>query len=82
MGREVNQPMPRITLSQELHARMTKEAAAQGMAVDQLVLEVLTSYMALRRLNRLSEYGRKQADTLGLTEEGVPRLIGEIRRET
>ena len=32
-------------------------------------LEALISYLALRQLDRLLEYGRKQADTLGLTED-------------
>ena len=53
----------------------------QGKTVDELVVEALTSYLGLQQLDHLSEYGRKRADALDLTEEDLPRLISEIRLE-
>jgi hypothetical protein len=66
--------MRTIALSDDLYERVSNEAGAHGMTVEQLVAEALTSYLAVRQFDRLSDYGRKQADELDLTEEDVSRL--------
>lgn len=74
-------PTRTVTLSDELYAQASREAQAEGKTTDEIAQDALTAYLALRRLDRLQEYGQQRADELGLTETDVPRLIAETRRE-
>jgi Arc/MetJ-type ribon-helix-helix transcriptional regulator len=46
-----------------------------------VVREALERYMADREWNKIFAYGEERARAMGLTEEDVPRLIAEYRRE-
>ena len=74
-------PTRTVTLTDELYDQAAREAQAEGKTLTRSPGR-LTAYLALRRLNRLQEYGQRRADELGLTEADVPRLIAETRRET
>ena len=75
-------PTRSVTLTDELYDQASREAAAEGKTTDELTRDALTAYIALRRLDRLQEYGQRRADELGLTEADIPRLIAETRRES
>lgn len=75
-------PTRTVTLTDELYDQASREAAAEGKTTDEITQDALTAYLALRRLDRLQEYGRRRADELGLTETDIPRLIAETRRES
>ncbi len=75
-------PTRTVTLPDELYEQASREAQAQGKTTDEIARDALTAYLALRRLDRLQEYGQQQADELGLTEADVLRLIAESRRES
>ena len=70
-----------VTISPELFARVTEEAAAEGTTADEIANEATKRYLALRRIDRLQRYGQKRAEELGITEDDVPRLIAESRAE-
>jgi aldehyde:ferredoxin oxidoreductase len=70
-----------VTISPELFARVTEEAAAEGTTADEIANEAMKRYLAVRRLDRLQRYGQKRAEELGITEDDVPRLIAESRAE-
>jgi hypothetical protein len=75
-------PTRTVTLTDELYDRASREALAEGKTTDEIARDALTAYLALRRLERLQEYGQQRADELGLTAADVPRLIAETRRES
>ncbi|MPZ98352.1 MAG: hypothetical protein GEU80_03270 [Dehalococcoidia bacterium] len=59
-------------------------ALEEGVSVGELLPEMLKAYrvkVAQQRLRRLQQYGARRARELGITEEDVPRLIEEYRRE-
>lgn len=70
-----------VALEPDLFARITEEAAAQGTTADEIANEATKRYLALRRLQKLQQYGQRRAEELGITEEDVPRLIAESRTE-
>ena len=70
-----------VTISPELFARVTEEAAAEGTTADEIANEAMKRYLAVRRVDRLQRYGHKRAEELGITEDDVPRLIAESRAE-
>lgn len=72
-------PQKNITLDPELFARITDEAAAEGRTTDELANDATKRYLALRRLDRLQQYGQGRAEELGITEDDIPRLIAESR---
>jgi hypothetical protein len=75
-------PSRTVTLSNELYDQASREAAAEGKTTDEIAQEALTAYLALRRLDRLQEYGQRRSDELGVTDAEVPRLIADARRES
>ena len=70
-----------VTISAELFARVTEEAAAEGTKADEIANEAMKRYLAVRRFDPLQRYGHKRAEELGITEDDVPRLIAESRGE-
>jgi len=75
-------PTRTVTLTDELYEQASREAAAEGKTTDEITRDALTAYLAVRRLDRLQQYGQRRADELGLTEADIPRLIAETRRES
>ncbi len=75
-------PTRTVTLTDDLYDQASREAEAEGKTADEITQDALTAYLALRRVDRLQEYGQQRADELGLTEADVPRLIAETRRES
>ncbi|RPI51189.1 MAG: hypothetical protein EHM55_19540 [Acidobacteria bacterium] len=69
------------TISPELFARVTEEAAAEGTTADEIANEAMKRYLAIRRVDRLQRCGHKRAEELGITEDDVHRLIAESRAE-
>jgi hypothetical protein len=74
-------PTRTVTLTDELYDQASREAAVEGKTTDEITRDALAAYLALRRLDRLQDYGQRRADELGLTEADIPRLIAETRRE-
>jgi len=70
-----------LKLPPDLAAGMEAIAAAEGKTRDQVYEDAAQRFLAGHRLHELAEYGQAQAKRLGLTEEDVPRLIRESRRE-
>jgi hypothetical protein len=56
-------------------------AEEERRALRELVQEALERYMADREWKKILAYGQERAKALGLTEQDVPRLIAEYRRE-
>jgi hypothetical protein len=61
----------------EIHAAAKEEHRAPG----ELVREALERYMEARAWRKIFTYGESRAKALGFTEDDVPRLIAESRRE-
>jgi hypothetical protein len=66
-----------VAIEPELFARITEEAAAEGMTADEIANEATKRYLALRRMDRLQRYGQKRAEELGIAEDDVPCVIAE-----
>jgi hypothetical protein len=56
-------------------------ARADGITTEELAADALRRYLAHRRLEELSKYGREQSARLGYTEDDVPGLIADSRRQ-
>jgi predicted transcriptional regulator len=65
----------------DLAAEIEAIAAEEHRAPGELVRDALERYKSDRDWQRLHAYGAARAKELGLTEEDVPRLIAESRRE-
>ena len=71
--------IPSIPVS--LMAELERVARAQDRSVSQVVADAVDRYIKDEQWQRLKAYGRERAGSLGLTEDDVPRLIDESRRE-
>jgi metal-responsive CopG/Arc/MetJ family transcriptional regulator len=65
------------SLLSEVQAAAAEEHRAPG----EIVREAIERYLDEREWRKLLAYGQERAQTLGLTEADVPRLIAEVRRE-
>ena len=70
-----------IHVSDELLAELQAKSQAEGKTVDELAEEALRKGLAERAWQDLLEYGRERGRASGYTEEDVPRLVKEWRRE-
>jgi hypothetical protein len=70
-----------IHLSDELLAELQARAQAEGKTVDGLAEEALRKGLEKHDWQDLLEYGRERGRTSGHTEEDVPRVVKEWRRE-
>jgi hypothetical protein len=78
-----------IALEPELLAQVGKLAQEEGKTADELANELLGPLLEIRtqaeardrRWQKLLDYGRGQAEKLGITENDVDRLIHEWRSE-
>lgn len=73
------QPIPTLPVS--LMAEVERVAREQERTVSQVVADAVDRYVKDERWQRLLAYGRERAGALGLTDDDVPRLIEESRRE-
>lgn len=70
-----------IRISDDLLAELQAEAQSEGKTVDELAEEALRKGLEDRKWQDLLEYGRERGRTSGYTEEDVPRVVKEWRRE-
>ena len=73
--------MATINVPEDLLAELREKAAAEGKSVDELASEALRKGLDERAWQDLLEYGRQTGRASGHTEEDVPRLVEEWRRE-
>ena len=70
-----------LHIPDDLLSAVNQAAGADGKTADEIAADALRRYLAHRKLDELGEYGREQSARLGYTEDDVPRLIAESRRE-
>ncbi len=70
-----------VHVSDELLAELRSKAAAEGKTVDQLAEEALRKGLEEQSWQDLLAYGRERGRASGYTEEDVPRVVKEWRRE-
>jgi len=68
-------------LPEDLQRELETQARAQGRPLGEVLSEAVRSYLHDTSWHSLIASGRQRAIDLGLTEEDVPRLIAETRRE-
>lgn len=75
--------MPAINLhvSDELLAELYTKAEAEGRSIDDLAEEALRQGLEDRVWHELLAYGRETGAASGYTEQDVPGLVKEWRRE-
>jgi hypothetical protein len=70
-----------ITLPDDLRQEMEAAAQAEGKSVDELFAEAARRMLRVKRLRALVSQNRIHAESQGLTESDVSRLIAEHRAE-
>ena len=70
-----------VHVSEETLAELQVKAAAEGKTVDELAEESLRRGLEERTWQDLLAYGSERGRASGYTEEDVPRLVKEWRRE-
>ena len=70
-----------IALPPALVAEIQAAADEEQRPVEEMLREAIERYLRNRRWQRIFAYGEERARTLGLSEEDIPRLIAESRRE-
>jgi plasmid stability protein len=73
--------MAMINVPEDLLAELRSKAAAEGKSVDEVASEALRQGLDKRAWQDLLEYGRQTGRASGYTDEDVPRLVEEWRRE-
>jgi predicted transcriptional regulator len=68
-------------LSQELIEKIEGCAREQNRKPSEVLEEAIGRYMALRRLERLSEKGERLARERSIREEDVQDLVQQVRQE-
>jgi len=70
-----------IHVSDELLAELQAKAQAEGKTVDELADEALRKGLEERSWQDLLAYGRERGRASGCTEEDIPQVVKEWRRE-
>jgi len=70
-----------VHVSDELLAELQAKAHAEGKTVDQLAEDTLRKALEERSWQELLEYGQERGRASGYTEEDVPQVVKEWRRE-
>ena len=70
-----------LTLPPALVAEVQAAADEESRPAGDVLREAVERYLRERRWQKIFAYGEKRARELGLTEDDVPRLIAEYRRE-
>jgi len=68
-------------LSAELLREVEEAAHAQQRSVEEVLAEAVRTYLDERRWQKLVESGNRRAKARGLTEDDIPRLVEEARRD-
>jgi len=68
-------------LSEKMIKQIEEAARTQNRRPVEVLEEAWGRYMTTRRLEQLAERGEERARALGIQEDDVPRLVGEVRRE-
>jgi plasmid stability protein len=70
-----------LCLPEDLLAGLEAKAAAEGKSVEQLAEEALRASLKVPSWEDLLAYGLENGRRSGYTEDDVPRLVKEFRRE-
>lgn len=70
-----------IAIPSGLLAEIKAAADEEKRLPEDVLREAIEYYLRNRRWQRIFTYGEERARTLGLSEEDIPRLIAESRRE-
>ena len=70
-----------IRVSEELLADLQAKAAESGKTMDEVAEETLRTGLEERAWQELIAYGRERGQASGYTEDDVPGLVKEWRRE-
>ena len=68
-------------LSEDLPRQIEDTARDQNRRPSEALQDAVQKYLADQRWQNLVAYGERRAKELGITEDDVPRLIEEVRRE-
>ena len=68
-------------ISHDLLREAEEAAAAELRPVEDLLADALRQCLDDRKWQQLVESGRERANARGLTEDDVPRLVSEARRD-
>ena len=71
----------KVLLSEELLREVREAAAAEQRSVDEVLTDAVRRYLTERKWQSLVESGSRRARDMGLTEDDVPRLVEEARRD-
>ena len=71
----------RALLSDELLREVQEAADAERRGVDEVLADAVRRYLDDRKWRNLLEAGSRRAQALGVTEDDVPRLVAEARRD-
>ena len=72
---------PNVTLPDEMLTAVAEITRAEGKTPDELITETTHQMLRIKRLRSFVAENRQIAEQQGLTEDDVPRLIEEYRRE-
>jgi metal-responsive CopG/Arc/MetJ family transcriptional regulator len=67
-------------ISDEMLREVEEAAAAEQRSVEEIVGDALRHYLDDRKWQTLVASSRRRAEAMGLTEDDVPRLVAEARR--
>lgn len=70
-----------VEIPAALLAELQTAANEEHRTREELLREAVERYLRDRRWQALLAYGERQAHSLGLKDEDVPRLVEEYRRE-
>jgi predicted transcriptional regulator len=73
--------MKSVALPDDLVTAVSELAQASGKTTDEVVEDATRRYVAHQRLDRLVRRNEGRATALGITEDDVPRVIEQWRRE-
>ena len=72
---------PKTILSDESQQQIEQLARLQQREPGEVLEEAVRRYATACRLERFAGRMEQRAREMGIQEEGVPRLVGEVRRE-
>jgi metal-responsive CopG/Arc/MetJ family transcriptional regulator len=70
-----------ITFPTDMLKRAKKLAARENRTMSELIREAFREYERKRRWDEINAYGRAKAAEFGITEEDIPRIVKEWRKE-
>jgi hypothetical protein len=70
-----------ITLGDDLYEAVSKQARADGVTEAEIIRQALRVLLSVRGIDAAVAENRRDMDEMGLTEDDVPRLIAEYRKE-